>query len=198
MPLGWYYSDPGAKFSSSQVKDAMDARVGSVLLFPVYDAVQGNGSNLQYHIVGWAGFYMTGWTAHGNNATISGYLKHVAWEGLPSTSRGELLRCGRREAHRLARNSSSALRKVTVKVAGAAADRARSDPRPGRTGDMTYRLRNILIAVGLAVVAALLTVFYVSNYKSNVRADSETVSVLVAARDIPQGMLGPQVMARRC
>jgi hypothetical protein len=86
MPLGWYYSDTGAKFSSSQVKDAMDARVGSVLLFPVYDAVQGNGSNLQYHIVGWAGFYMTGWTAHGNNATISGYLKHVAWEGLPSTS----------------------------------------------------------------------------------------------------------------
>ncbi len=55
---------------------------------------------------------------------------------------------------------------------------------------MTYRLRNILIAVGLAVVAALLTVFYVSNYKSSVRSDSETVSVLVAAQDIPQGTLG--------
>ena len=85
MPLGWYYSDTGAKFSSSQVKDAMESRVGSVLLFPVYDATQGNGSNLQYHVVGWAGFYMTGFEAHGNNATISGYLKHVAWEGLPST-----------------------------------------------------------------------------------------------------------------
>ena len=47
---------------------------------------RGNGSNLQYHIVGWAGFFMTGWNAQGNNATISGYLKHVAWEGLPSTS----------------------------------------------------------------------------------------------------------------
>ena len=86
MPLGWYYSDTGAKFSSSQVKDAMDSRVGSVLLFPVYDAVQGNGANLQYHIVGWAGFFVTGWTAHGNNATISGYLKHVAWEGRVTTS----------------------------------------------------------------------------------------------------------------
>jgi hypothetical protein len=85
MPTGWYYSDPGAKFTSSQVQSAMDARVGSVLLFPVYDAIQGTGSNLQYHIVGWASFYMTGWTAHGNDATISGYLKHVAWEGLPST-----------------------------------------------------------------------------------------------------------------
>jgi pilus assembly protein CpaB len=62
---------------------------------------------------------------------------------------------------------------------------------------MSYRLRNILIAVGLAVVAALLTVFYVSNYKSSVRSDSETVSVLVAAQDIPQGMLGQQIIERK-
>jgi pilus assembly protein CpaB len=60
---------------------------------------------------------------------------------------------------------------------------------------MTYRVRNILIAVGLALVAALLTVFYVSNYKSTVRASSETISVLVAAKDIPQGTLGSQVIA---
>jgi len=59
---------------------------------------------------------------------------------------------------------------------------------------MTYRMRNILIAVGLAVVAALLTVFYVSNYKSSVRSDSETVRVLVAARDIPLGTLGSDVI----
>jgi len=62
---------------------------------------------------------------------------------------------------------------------------------------MTYRLRNILIAVGLAVVAALLTVFYVSNYKSSVRADSETVRVLVAARDIPLGTLGSDVIGEK-
>jgi pilus assembly protein CpaB len=62
---------------------------------------------------------------------------------------------------------------------------------------MTYRLRNILIAVGLAVVAALLTVFYVSNYKSSVRSDSETVSVLVTRTDIPQGMLGQQIIEQK-
>jgi pilus assembly protein CpaB len=62
---------------------------------------------------------------------------------------------------------------------------------------MTYRARNILIAVALAVAAALLTVFDVSNYKSSVRSDAETISVLVAARDIPQGMLGSQVVAQK-
>jgi pilus assembly protein CpaB len=62
---------------------------------------------------------------------------------------------------------------------------------------MTYRARNILIAVVLAGVAALLTVFYVSNYKSNVRSESETVSVLVAKTDIPQGMLGSQVVSQK-
>ena len=62
---------------------------------------------------------------------------------------------------------------------------------------MTYRARNILIAVALAVAAALLTVFYVSNYKSNVRSDAETVSVLVANGNIQQGMLGSQVVSRK-
>ena len=63
---------------------------------------------------------------------------------------------------------------------------------------MSYRLRNILIAVGLAVVAALLTVFYVSNYKSSVRSDAETVSVLVAAQDIPRGCSARRSWRRRC
>lgn len=60
---------------------------------------------------------------------------------------------------------------------------------------MTYRVRNIFIAVGLAVVAALLTVFYVSNYKDSVRSDGETVTTLVAASDIQPGTLGSQVIA---
>ena len=36
MPLDWYFSDPGAKFDSDSVRDALDARLGSELLFPVY------------------------------------------------------------------------------------------------------------------------------------------------------------------
>ena len=86
MSTGWYYSDPGAKFNSSQVRNAMNARVGTTLLFPVYDATQGNGANLQYRVVGWATIHMTGWSAQGSSATITGYLKHLAWQGIPTTS----------------------------------------------------------------------------------------------------------------
>jgi Flp pilus assembly protein CpaB len=55
---------------------------------------------------------------------------------------------------------------------------------------MTYRLRNIFVAVGLALVAALLTTFYVANYKRHVRQSESTVTVYVAKRDIPQGTPG--------
>ena len=62
---------------------------------------------------------------------------------------------------------------------------------------MTYRMRNILIAVGLAVAAALLTVFYVSNYKSSVQSEGETINVFVASQDIPVGTLGSQVISEK-
>jgi Flp pilus assembly protein CpaB len=60
---------------------------------------------------------------------------------------------------------------------------------------MTYRLRNILIAIGLAVLAALLTVFYVSNYKKSVKKEAETVKVMVASQPIPVGTLSSQIAA---
>lgn len=55
---------------------------------------------------------------------------------------------------------------------------------------MTYRVKNITIAVALAIVAALLTSFYVTNYQRNVRNDEANVPVWVAARDIPVGTSG--------
>lgn len=55
---------------------------------------------------------------------------------------------------------------------------------------MTYRLRNITIAIALALVAALLTSFYVANYQRNVRADETNVPIWVAAKDIPAGTPG--------
>jgi Flp pilus assembly protein CpaB len=58
---------------------------------------------------------------------------------------------------------------------------------------MTYRLRNILVAAGLAVVAALLTTFYVANYKRHVRQAEATVKVYVAKKDIPTGTLGTEL-----
>jgi len=49
---------------------------------------------------------------------------------------------------------------------------------------MTYRIRNILIAVGLALVAMLLTLFYVTNYKRTVQKSTSGVAVYVAAKDL--------------
>jgi Flp pilus assembly protein CpaB len=59
---------------------------------------------------------------------------------------------------------------------------------------MTYRIRNITVAVALAVVAALLTTFYVANYKRHVRQSESTVKVYVATRDIPQGTPGADIV----
>ncbi len=52
---------------------------------------------------------------------------------------------------------------------------------------MTYRLRNILLAVVLAVLAAFLTALYVANYQNRVDAGQEKVKVFVAKSDIPPG-----------
>ena len=58
---------------------------------------------------------------------------------------------------------------------------------------MTYRVKNITIAVALALVAALLTSFYVTNYQRNVRQDETNVPIWVAKRDIPAGTTGADI-----
>jgi Flp pilus assembly protein TadG len=82
MPLGQYYSDAGAKWNSSQVADALDRRVGTELLFPVYDKVTGTGSNAKYHVVGWVGFHLTSHEEHGSTGSITGYFTEVVWDGI--------------------------------------------------------------------------------------------------------------------
>ena len=86
MNVGWYWGDTGSKFSSSNVKDAMESRVGSEILLPVYDQTTGNGSNFEYRVIGWATFRLTDFDAKGNNATLNGYFVSVAWEGTPTES----------------------------------------------------------------------------------------------------------------
>ena len=61
---------------------------------------------------------------------------------------------------------------------------------------MTYRLRNIVVAVALALVAALLTMYYVTQYQRNVRKDETNVAVYVAKRDIPVGTSGSELVAK--
>ena len=58
---------------------------------------------------------------------------------------------------------------------------------------MTYRIRNIGIAVALAIVAALLTTFYVTNYKRTVQHGEQKVPVYVASHDIALGTPGSDV-----
>ncbi|HEX3686631.1 MAG TPA: Flp pilus assembly protein CpaB, partial [Gaiellaceae bacterium] len=53
--------------------------------------------------------------------------------------------------------------------------------------------RNILIAVALAAVAALLTSFYVTSYKRHVQRGEDHVTVLVAKKDIAVGATGADV-----
>jgi Flp pilus assembly protein CpaB len=60
---------------------------------------------------------------------------------------------------------------------------------------LTYRIRNIVIAVGLAIVAMLLTVLYVTNYKRSVQHSNATVQVYVAAHDISAGTAGSDIVA---
>jgi hypothetical protein len=74
LPTGDYRSDPGAKFSSSNIQDALQARKGSALLFPVFKQLDGTGQNAVYEIIGWIGFHLNAFEVHGNNATLHGYF----------------------------------------------------------------------------------------------------------------------------
>jgi len=61
---------------------------------------------------------------------------------------------------------------------------------------MTYRVRNIGIAIALALVAAMLTTFYVTQYKRTVQSGEKNVAVYVAAKDVPAGTSGLELVKR--
>lgn len=86
LGLGKYKSDPGAKFSSQNVQGALDDRIGTVLLFPVFKTLDGTGQNAEYDIIGWIGFYLTSYDVHGNSATLHGYFTSYIAQGILSRS----------------------------------------------------------------------------------------------------------------
>jgi Flp pilus assembly protein CpaB len=59
---------------------------------------------------------------------------------------------------------------------------------------MNYRVKNIGIAVALAALAAILTSVYVVNYKRHVQNGEHKIPVYVAAKDIPAGTSGAEVI----
>jgi Putative Flp pilus-assembly TadE/G-like len=83
LPLGGYFSDPGAKFNSNgQIVSALVARIGTDLLFPVYDTLDAQGENASYHVIAWVGFHLLSQALQGPNGTLSGYFTKVIWQGI--------------------------------------------------------------------------------------------------------------------
>jgi Flp pilus assembly protein CpaB len=58
---------------------------------------------------------------------------------------------------------------------------------------MTYRLRNIGLAIALAAVAVLLVFYYVAQERGRLQEDQELVTVWVAAKNIPAGTSGAEL-----
>jgi Flp pilus assembly protein TadG len=86
LGLGKYRSDPGAKFSSQNISGALDGRIGTVLLFPVYRTLEGQGQQAEYEIMGWIGFYLQSYTVNGNNAVLRGYFTEYIANGIQASS----------------------------------------------------------------------------------------------------------------
>ena len=83
MPLNWYYSDPGSKFNSGNVRNALDSRIGTELLFPVYRAKRAQGAGFDYEVIGWVGWHLTGYQI-GGKGKLFGWFTRIIWEGIQS------------------------------------------------------------------------------------------------------------------
>jgi hypothetical protein len=86
----WYYSDPGIKPNSSHIKEALEARDETELLFPVYSDTRAQGAGFEYWVVGWAVFHVTDWDIRGvKEARLHGWFENMIWEGINSGSAGD-------------------------------------------------------------------------------------------------------------
>lgn len=91
LPLGGYYSAPGVKFNAHEIQEGLGIRMNSptpVMLFPVYDTLTGQGSNAEYHIIGWVPFHITAFEVHGTEGSITGYFDDIIWYGTLATTSG--------------------------------------------------------------------------------------------------------------
>jgi Flp pilus assembly protein TadG len=85
MPIGTYFGAASTNYNSSAFQDALTARVGTEVLFPVYQApILNGGSNGEFNIVGWVGFHINSQTAGGSSGTLVGYFTRFIAQGLPA------------------------------------------------------------------------------------------------------------------
>jgi Flp pilus assembly protein TadG len=90
LGLGDYESNTGAQFDSSDIQSALGDRVGTELLFPVYDTLNSNGANAEYDVIGWVAFHLASYDAQGNSGDLSGWFTKVIWNGLQSKTNQHL------------------------------------------------------------------------------------------------------------
>ena len=87
MPLGVYEAAPSNKYNSSEFQTALENRVGTEVLFPVYQPpIDLSGSNAQFNIIGWVGFHIDSQTTHGSGGTLVGHFTTYLAQGLQAVS----------------------------------------------------------------------------------------------------------------
>jgi len=69
----WVQGEPGVK-NSSGIRSQLDGWIssglsGTPMIIPIYDTSSGNGSNVNYHIVGFAAFILEGYSLPGKTVT---------------------------------------------------------------------------------------------------------------------------------
>jgi hypothetical protein len=93
LGLGDYKSNPGAKFTSTEIRGALEGRVCEAtdtecpaLLFPVYITLEGEGEGAKYEIIGWIGFKLLSFDVHGHEATLRGFFTEFIAKGILASS----------------------------------------------------------------------------------------------------------------
>jgi Putative Flp pilus-assembly TadE/G-like len=83
---GWYATARGA---APEIRTALSERVGSDLLIPIYRQSRPGRDGVEYRVVGWAGFHLTGSDLRGSKTRLHGWFERVIWEGTQSENRSE-------------------------------------------------------------------------------------------------------------
>ena len=70
---------------SGNVRSALDNRIGTDLLFPVYRHVRAQGAGFDYEVIVWVGFHLTGYSI-GGKGQLFGSFTRIIWDGIQSDS----------------------------------------------------------------------------------------------------------------